>query len=322
MIFSKNKNMLLEIRKNALLLIFMLTYSLGNAQIAYVSDFHKKNTGKTFLSNHKINFGKETEADFTDEFKEGDPIFVVRYLDKPLSIKDENSFEFKFSDKNVVYIKTCPLDDNFGDKQTVNVFQFALVPPINDSEIPGTDKANMTKVVECVSKPTKVKHWALIVVNYKKLDFQINYSENKRVYESLLKELTIVQGDLVKVSKAGMADASVDAAIKKYLSTVDESELNFKGCKVLKTIIIPSEWNYEKAPYTKKIENRYLDQVHVLCRDDKNQCFMLSVDYKQFLNGGSYGTPLIQVKNAITFGPESIAGDENNRLYFNCNKLK
>lgn len=287
----------------------------------FVSPFHQKNVGKTFLSNHRINFGNETEADFTTEFKEGDPIFVVHYLQGPSSM-DKGNFEFKFPWMDVVYLKTGPLNDKFGDEQQVNVYQFALVPPLNDAEIPKGNKADVTKVVECVSKPTSTKHTCVLVhFDNKKLEFTIDYSENKHIYESIYKEIGLLQGDLVKISKAGMTDGSVDAEIKKFLSKVDESELNFKGCTVVKSIIIPMEWEYEKEPYTNKIDNRYLRQVHVICKDENNKCFMLSVDYKQFMNGGSYGTPLIQVFSAVTFGPEYISADSNKRLYFNCSKL-
>lgn len=285
-----------------------------------ISPFHKANMGKTFFSNHKITFGKETAADFKTEFKAGEPIFMIYYGSDPFYLKNERTYnlfvkvgdEWKNCDK---YHAFSYSDGVTGDGKTL-IYQYCLAPT-QDLKLPSKEYAQADRQLACLSELKPGQHVIKIEDYSGDATFTLTIDEANN-YKKDYDYAHNVYFNSIPLPKEGMSDASVHSWVVKAFANSDSKDLD--GVQHLRTYIVSKEWNYFTNKYTGQINERRAEIV-LVCKDKKGDCFIFYADYSQDKAGSIWTSPSVSFRSGSYVGEDFYRGDENSRVYLNCSKL-
>lgn len=286
-----------------------------------ISPFHKANMGKTFFSNHKITFGKETAADFKTEFKAGEPIFMIYYGSDPFYLK--NDITYSIYDKVGDEWKNCDKFDAFsypdgvtGDGKTL-IYQYCLAPT-QDLKLPANEYAQADRTLACFAQLKPGEH-KIKIENYSgDATFTLTIDETNN-YKKAYDYAHNVYFNSIPLPKEGMTDASVHGWVVKAFANSSTNE-DLDGVQHLRTYIVSKEWDYSTNRYNNQINGRDAEIV-LVCKDKKGDCFIWYADFSQSKAGAVWTTPSVIFREGSFIGEDFYRGDENSRVYLNCSKL-
>jgi hypothetical protein len=285
-----------------------------------ISPFHKANMGKIFFSDHKINFGKETAADFKTEFKAGEPIYVINYQTSAFYLKNDVYFKisYKVDDqwKQLDSYEVFSYPDGVTADGKSIVYQYCLTPT-KEKNLPSNEYVQADRPLECLSSLKSGVHKIRIEYYDYSSEFTLTINESNN-YKQAYAHAHSVFINNTPLPKVGMTDASVHGWVVQAFANSDSKDLD--GVQHLRTYIVSKEWDYSTNKYTDRINGRDAEIV-LVCKDNKGDCFIFYADFSQSKAGSTWLSPSVFFREGSYIGEDYYRGDEKRRVYVNCSKF-
>lgn len=273
-----------------------------------VSDYHVEIVSGTFFSNHKINFGSESEADYKTTFTSTEPIYITNYHTE----KYNNCHtQFYVTDKtNGVELRLNYHPEGFKEN-CKNMTSYHHVPLIPNSfeEI----KSDYSSVLELLMYLKDLEN-DKIVLEISKKEITIDLSEGTQKYKDLYDQLLNYRRSNLHPPKPQM---SFSLSMKKACE-----QQGFKET-IVKVIPTSSDWVYEKN-YLGIILSREIDAV-ILFKDANGKCFLREVSIYQNKIESGFASPVISHVSSYYHeylnnnqGRSHAAEDDDYRVYCRC----
>ena len=273
-----------------------------------VSDFHAEVISGVFFSNHPIEFGKETAADFKTEFEAGESIYVIEY--RAYKSTDEPRI-FEVSGNG---FRSEAYYEVLNPKGETTARQYLLIPNLDDASKLRHESG------EPLFRDLKDLSSGKIELEVAKQNISINLDAGTANFDKIYAQYKKQRMAKMPLPKAGMVDASVNSLVRKACK-----EEGFKG-QILKITILSKEWDYEKNKYSGRITGRSMEDICVYYKDAEGNCFFRIISIGQSKTDTEYSLPWVSgtAKNYYTGdGPFTryIADDEYEMFYINCGRI-
>jgi len=278
------------------------------------SPFHKEHFGEFLLSDHLVKVGSESEKDFKTSFKVGEPIYVTYYgLDNYVK---NDAMEFSLFKGETFIGNDAPFIIIKNDI-TTSVFQFALIPKLNDASVSNRDKIGISGLIANLKDLNASVHSMTLkkesYTNKYSLEFELDVTSGNEPYSALLSDVNKAIKNTVRPPKPGMTSGEVTSLVKKAFALDDESH------NVIRTIVVSKEWIIRKHELTGVIKNRELPFIAVICKGEKG-CYLLMCSLFQSRAEGKYLNPSVSLQKTYPFMGDkfSFKMNEDYKLYFIC----
>ena len=268
-----------------------------------VSDFHNEIVQGVYFSNHPIEFGKESAADFQTTFKSTDAIYMVQYFPTK---RDLSVIKSEIRPKNSP--NTIDLKFINDELKSASAIQIMLVQDANNLDLPRYYET--FRLVSYLHDTEASK----IELDIDKSIITIDATEGKQNYTTINEAFSTYRKKVLPLPEADseVLPAGIEQACKAHGFTE----------KLVKSHAY-SKWEYTKS-YLGVILRRDMEAA-LYFKDAQGNCFFRIVAIRQEAIGSGYAQPEIYAADYLYFqtikGGYEIKHEQSESggiFYYNC----